>query len=501
VPELPEPAILPGSVEELKTLTDSVAVHFPDSVDYDNCRRNGTWLLDPISWGRPSAIAVPKTAEEVSAVVKFAKIAKVNLSVACGRHTHESVVQSALMVDLSSGMNDVSIDTEKNLIIVQGGATIGKVDQTCAPHGYILPMGRVGTTGCAGQMITTGAHGYIERVMGLGIDYLHSAVVVVGSGEVVTCSETENADLFWGIRGGQKNFGIVCEMTFNATKAPNDGKFYGGQHVYLNTGLLGMPTREKVMHHVADLMRPTEHPLEYNFGATMIGGSIMNPSIISHFWFGDDQEAGKKYIKENCKKIGTAVADTSGIHDYWNGMQKWANGPKGEDAGPGAYYIRGIMPSKFTHEMAKAASDALNAPMPNGVQQLMFIDMMGGKALEVPAGSMALCHRPSIWIVIVCMWKPEVTGPEGRDVAINWVRNIWKQLVELDSKDDAGKLKVDPSLHLEDVENIIKETMEMGQQAKVGDIWGANEERMKSIKLRYDPDNVFGCNIPSFTNA
>lgn len=134
--------------------------------------------MDPVTFGRPSAIAVPKTAEQVAAVVQFANKTGAKLCIACGRHTPESILQDSLMIDMSHGMDDVTVDPVAKTVTVQGGATIGKVDLTCAPHGFIIPMGRLHTTGCAGQMVTTGAHAYCERVFGLGIDYR-------GGGEVL----------------------------------------------------------------------------------------------------------------------------------------------------------------------------------------------------------------------------------------------------------------------------------------------------------------------------
>lgn len=123
-------------------------------------------MLDPVAFGRPLAIAVPKSALEVSAIVKFAAATGVKVCVACGRHTHESVVQGALMIDMSHGMNEVSVDSANSTVKVQGGATIGKVDAACAPHKLLLPMGRIGTTGCAGQMITTGVNVYKKTIFG-----------------------------------------------------------------------------------------------------------------------------------------------------------------------------------------------------------------------------------------------------------------------------------------------------------------------------------------------
>jgi hypothetical protein len=348
VPELEAPAELPGKKEDLATLTAATTVHLPGmpplhcttkysnhfpyrfpsgTKEYDFFRKDKSWLMDPATFGRPAAIVVPKTAEEIAAVVKFASAAGIKVSVACGRHTFESVRQGVLMIDMSHGMNEVSVDAEQKTVKVQGGATIGKVDAACAPHKLILPMGRVGTTGCAGQMLATGAHGYCERAYGLGIDYLVSATVVTGAGEILTCSATENTELFWAIRGGGPNFGVVVDMTFTPPTAPNDGKFFAGTHVYLTLGALGFPTRQQVMDYVLTCMDADNKPREFGCNALFLGGGS-NPVIVSHFWFGADPAVGKAYFKTDAKKVGFCVADTTGVHDYWNGIQKQALGPK-----------------------------------------------------------------------------------------------------------------------------------------------------------------------------
>ena len=301
-------------------------------------------MLDPVSFGRPSAIAVPKNAEEVAAIVKFAGETGAKLSIACGRHTHTSIVQGALMVDMSTSLNNVTVDPATRIVTVEGGATIGKVDAACAPHFLLIPMGRVGTTGCAGQMACTGAHGYCERLFGLGIDYMTAATVVVGNGAIMRCSKDENADLFWGIRGGHTNFGIIVDMTFQAHQLSNQAMFYAGQHVYLPTGVFGMPKRSTIFSHLPELLNG-DHPLEYSVSVTALGnisssiiwltfvsGGKGSPTIFYHFWWGDDIEAGKAYLNAPERKFGTITTNTMGMHNYHTEIQKWAQGPK-------VYYI------------------------------------------------------------------------------------------------------------------------------------------------------------------
>lgn len=350
VPEPEAPSELPGTKEQIDALTSATTVHLPGMLssndtycsfmlissmvlqstgtkDYEFCRKDRSWLLDPVTFGRPAAIVVPKSAEEIVAAIKYATATGIKVSVACGRHTHESVRQGVLLIDMSHGLNDVTVDAERRTVTVQGGATIGKVDAACAPHKLIVPLGRIGTTGCAGQMLATGAHGYCERQYGLGIDYLTSATVVTGTGEIITCSASENTELFWAIRGGGPNFGVVVDMTFTPAQAPNDGKFVAGSHVYLTVGALGFPTRQQVMDYLLTCLDADKLPREYSASAVFVAGGI-NPVIVNHFWFGADQDAGKAFFKTHVKKVGFAVADTMGVHDYWGGIQKWASGPK-----------------------------------------------------------------------------------------------------------------------------------------------------------------------------
>ena len=247
-------------------------LYLSGTAEYDSARFNGTWSRDPESFGRPSAIAVPKTAQQVYAAVQFCMATGSKFSVACGRHTPSSIKQGVLMIDLTSEMNSVVVDPAAKTVTVGGGAKIGAVDAACKPHKYIIPLGRVGSTGCAGQMLCTGAHGYIERKLGLGLDFMIRATVVLTTG-IVQCSETENPDLFWGIRGGQTNFGILTEMVFRGEEAPSDGQYYCSQRVYLPVGMLGMASRQGILDYLIQKM-DCSAVHDYNISATLLGKDL-----------------------------------------------------------------------------------------------------------------------------------------------------------------------------------------------------------------------------------
>jgi len=398
------------------------------------------------------------------------------------------------MIDMSHGLDAVTVDPAAKTVTVQGGATIGKVDAACAPHGFILPMGRLHTTGCAGQMVTTGAHAYCERMYGMGIDFLQSATVVTGTGEIVHCSATEHPNLYWAVRGGgSSNVGVIVDMTFTVVVAPNAGKFYSGSYVYLNTGLFGMPSRQTVMDHVLECM-DADRPREYSISATFVAGGI-NPVIETHFWFGDQPAAGKEYFKKDAKKIGTCVSNTMGEHDYWTGIQRFSVGPKGDQAGPAAYYYKGLMPTKVTAEMGKRIVEACKGPFPKGCQPLVLMDLMGGKSQDVELTSTALPSRGLYWVVFLVTWTPETTGPAGREFAVKWVRDLWSEVARLDSGNSMA-LELTGDVAAVPVEELA--TLPMGQQghSATGSVWGVNEDRLRETKNQYDPKNVFGLTHP-----
>ena len=132
VPEAPEPPPLPGSEEDLRVLKEGVKyLHFPGSPEYNSARCDKTWLKDPSSFLKPSAIVSAQTPEEVLVAVKFAIATGVKIQAACGRHTHECMVEGSLCVDLSSYMNEVTVNKETREVRVGKFITILLLESMC----------------------------------------------------------------------------------------------------------------------------------------------------------------------------------------------------------------------------------------------------------------------------------------------------------------------------------------------------------------------------------
>jgi FAD binding domain-containing protein/berberine-like enzyme len=186
----------------------------PGHPDYDQHRKiwNGSFDRHPALIARCAGVA------DVIAAVKFGRRSALPVAVRSGGHSFPglSVADDALLVDLGA-MKGVRVDPETRTARVQAGVLLGELDRETQQFGLAVPSGIVTHTGVAGLTLGGGI-GWIMRKHGLSVDQLVSVDVVTADGELVTASADANADLFWGVRGGGGNFGIVTEFEFNCVE-------------------------------------------------------------------------------------------------------------------------------------------------------------------------------------------------------------------------------------------------------------------------------------------
>src|SRR3954454_14045564 len=182
----------------------------PGDAGFDDARRVFNGLID----SSPALIARCTSTSDVAAAVRHARANNLTVSVYGGGHgvTGAAVAEGSLCVDLR-GMKDISVDPDSRTARAEGGLTWGEFDAATQAHGLAVTGGRVPGTGIGGLSLGSGS-GWLERKLGFTCDSLLAAEVVTADGNVVTASETDNAELFWGIRGGGGNFGIVTTFTF-----------------------------------------------------------------------------------------------------------------------------------------------------------------------------------------------------------------------------------------------------------------------------------------------
>jgi FAD/FMN-containing dehydrogenase len=184
----------------------------PDDPAYDEARALFNAMIDK----RPALIARCETADDVAAVIRFARDHDLPLAVHGGGHNGGGLgsVDDGIVCDVSP-MKAITVDPASRTVRVGAGCVWGEVDAATQPHNLAVPTGIISTTGVAGLTLG-GGHGYLSRRHGLTIDNLLSAELVLADGSRVTASADENPDLFWAIRGGGGNFGVVTEFTFVA---------------------------------------------------------------------------------------------------------------------------------------------------------------------------------------------------------------------------------------------------------------------------------------------
>ncbi len=206
--------IAPEAIEQLRSSVRGTVIT-PDDPGFDEARTVYNAMIDK----KPALVVQAVDVADVIAGVKFAGEHDLPICVRGGGHNAAGLgtCDDGIVIDLGR-MNAVRVNPKTQRVVVEGGATWGDVDHATQPFGLAVPAGIISTTGVGGLTLG-GGFGYLSRGYGLTIDNLVAADLVLADGSFVTASESENPDLFWAIRGGGGNFGVVTAFEFMAQKA------------------------------------------------------------------------------------------------------------------------------------------------------------------------------------------------------------------------------------------------------------------------------------------
>jgi FAD/FMN-containing dehydrogenase len=437
----------------------------PAHAEYDAARALWNGAIDR----RPAALARVGGARDVAAVLRHAAAAGRTVCVRGGGHSApgHSCIDDALMIDLSA-LRTVTVDSERETARVGGGALWSDVDKATAAHGLATTGGLVSHTGVGGLTLGGGI-GWLMRKHGLAIDNLVGAEVVLADGRVVNASADENADLFWALRGGGGNFGVVTEFRF---------RLHPVRNVLAGMVLHPVARAGELLRFFRELTEGAPEELTALFAFMLAPPAPFVPpamhgaplAAIVVCWCGDPVRGAE--VLAPVRAFGPPAIDLIGEMPYV-ALQSMLD--------PGAprgmrYYMKGA----FYDALSDGAIDALvgAAAQPSSLLSAVHLHHLGGAVARVDSSATPYGHRGAKYALNIIAGWPE----GGGESHIGWARGVYDAAASFSN--GAGYV------------NFLGDEGE----ARIASAYGqANFARLKELKRTYDPKNVFryNQNIPT----
>ncbi|TMT86731.1 FAD-binding oxidoreductase [Haloterrigena sp. H1] len=432
----------------------------PGDPNYDETRAIWNGMIDR----RPALIARAMGVSDVIAAVNFAREQDMVLAIRGAGHNiaGNAVCDDGLMLDLSA-MRSVQVDPEGQTARVEPGATLADFDHEAQAFGLATPLGINSTTGVAGLTLG-GGFGWLTRRYGMTVDNLRSVDIVTADGELRHASEDENEDLFWGVRGGGGNFGVVTSFEFDLHEV--------GPEVLTGMVVYHGADAPDVLRHVRDFNEtaPDEStvwmvlrkapPLPF-LPEDVHGEDVL---VVVPFYAGD-MEAGENVLAP-IREYGDPIADVVGPHQYAEFQQ--AFDPLLEE-GARNYWK--------SHNFSTVSDDAIDTvveyarDLPSPLSEIFF-GQLGGAMGRVPTDATAFPHRDAEYGMNVhTRWE----DPADDDRCIDWSRKFF----------DAMAPYATGGVYM----NFISE--DEGEEDLA---YGTNQQRLAEVKAAYDPENLFRMN-------
>jgi len=438
----------------VQELADSLrgGVALPGSEAYERARQ----LLNPRVNRYPALVVQPVVPNDVCQAVRFAGQENLVTAVKCGGHSFrgDSTCNGGMQIDLSR-LRGVRVDPARRTAWVAGGSLLGDLDAEAMAKGLVTTAGSVSHTGVGGLTLG-GGFGRLARRFGLSIDNLLSVDIVTADGELRHASEEENADLFWAVRGGGGNFGVVTGFEFQLH--PMDRQVISGSY--------GFPFEQarQVFEFAGEFANsaPDELQVVPFIGAFPGNDPVCNISIV---YCGPADKAAA--LLAPIEKAGTVVRNTVQTWDYV-ALQK--SGDETDIRANGAYIKSGYV-NEVTPDIVRDMMETFQ-PHPGRATWMAF-GHSGGAIGRVPYGETAFTNRTARHDLLSFVGWPISTGDGSEHVA--YVTAQWKVLEKY--------------LHGFYINDIADET-----QAQVDANYGANLPRLVQVKNTYDPRNLFRLN-------
>lgn len=438
----------------VKELSDSLRGNLllPGNAGYDIARRVLNESIDRY----PALIVQPTGVADIQNAVNFARERDLLLAVKCGGHSYggKSTCDGGLQIDLST-FRHARVDQIARTAHIAGGSLLAELDREAMAVGLVTTAGTVSHTGVGGLTLG-GGFGRLARRFGLALDNVQSVDIVTADGKLRHASADQNPDLYWGVRGGGGNFGVVTnfefrlhrmqrkviggEVTFPIDRARDMLKFYGEFCVSAPDDL----------YCDAIVMAPPGHA---------------DPFAMIHVCYSGPADKAE-HVLAPLRKFGKPMNDTIRPTDYVAIQSSW------DDSDPRnvGEYLKGGFINEFPGSLADTIMDGFE---PNPDRTLMFLFQHSGGAIgRIPVDATAFAHRKSIANMLpIISWSLDTDGTPH----FNYLREYWKTLESATDGWYTNEASDEP-------------------QRVLNSNYQGNFERLLSIKNKYDPGNLFRLN-------
>lgn len=458
------------TIKEIKRIGDALIqqlraslrgnVILPGDASYEEERKVYNGMIEKY----PSAIAKCSNVADVIACVKFAKQHSITLAICGGKHNAGGLgsCNDGLVADLSP-MKGIRVNQSDNTVRVEAGCLLGDIDHALQPFGKAVPSGILSSTGIAGLTLGGGV-GHLSRAYGLTIDSLLEVDIVLADGRLLTANDQQNADLFWAVKGGGGNFGVVTSFLF---KMHDAGIVYGGPMLW------PIEETESVMRFYRDYIL-TAPKNEYCYFAFV----TVPPA---------DPFPKEFQLKKMCGVVWCNIGDINKAADAVNKFRTFKK-PAIDFAGPIPYaalqglfdalYPKGLQwywKADFIKDLSNEAikvnyKHALELPTPSSTIHLYPIN---GACHDKKNSDTAFSYRDANWAQVIVGVDP---NPIHKVKLSMWAKEYWDEIHPY----SAGGA-------------YINFMMEEGQD-RVKASYRDNYNKLAAIKAKYDPENFFKVN-------
>jgi hypothetical protein len=432
----------------------------PKDKQFDEARQVYNGMIDR----RPAGIVYCKNVADVIASVNFARDQDLALAIRSGGHNAAGfgVWDESLVIDLSQ-MKGIRVDNKQNTIRVEGGCLLKDVEHVTQAFGKAVPTGIFSTTGIAGLTLGGGI-GHLSRAYGLSVDNLLEVDIVLADGNLITCNEKNFTDLFWAIRGGGGNFGVITSFLFKLNDA---GLVQGGPMFW------HLEDSEEIMTYYRDFILSVPNHIYCYFAFLTVPPVDLFPEnlhlkkMCGLLWCNlGDLEENDRYVQQ-FRDLKTPALDYVGPMPYRQ-LQSLFDPlyPAGMQ-----WYWKGAFIKELSDEaIQENIKHAELMPTANSTTHFYPVN---GACHKKSNKDTAWAYRDANWSQVIVGVSPD---PENKEIITEWAKNYWHGIRPYSMEGGYVNFMMDEGLE------------------KVKATYGENYDKLAKVKMKYDPDNFFRIN-------